>query len=398
NNNNDILAANLFDLGCLLSQGTKFSEKNVMKCSEDVYVRPKGGLANKAGFYRDTFKTFLGCDSIILTNLVNYQTESSVFSKNLCKGDGSDFLIGDTLYNEMRPQGLLPLQNRLGCDSFILVRLTYNPTHNVDVNLVKCSNSDFEYKVGNDLYNFKKPNGKTIVKNRFNCDSTVNVNIDFLRLDTTIIYETICINKTLNYDQKEYDPDSIYQIIKTGSDDCDSLISLQIKSFRIPEIAIDTNITIRQYETYVFKNTTEENLIFKWNADEDFSCFDCLNPSVRIKNYSNKFLLEIIDQYFCNYSFDIIPKYVCDPIFPNIFNPFSTNNSKFELKNDCPLNLIEFKIFDRFGNLVYISKEEPLWDGTFNQKVVLPGVYSYTIKTINDNEIQWFVGDVTVVY
>lgn len=398
NNSNDILAANLFDLGCRLSKGTIFKENPILKCIEDFYIRPNGAYAYDEGIYQDSFKTFLGCDSIVVTILSNYPPDGSLFSKNQCKGDGSSFVVGEVTYNELNQNGLQNFINKYGCDSLILIDLKYYPTSEVSVDFTKCANSGFEYKVGNDIYSYTNPTGKSKIKNRYNCDSFVNVVINYIELDKTTISEIICKDQTFSYDEVGYQPDSIYNIVKRGSDDCDSLITLQIKSYPLPDIDIDTSVKVRQYQKYEFNNSAQNNLDYEWTTDEDFSCFDCLNPSFKPKKYPPSFFLQITDEYFCNYNFEIIPEYVCQPIFPNVFNPQSINNSFFELKNDCPINMLLFQIFDKNGNLVYTNKNEPKWDGTINGKYVLAGVYTFVLKVNSEDGIQHIVGDVTVIY
>jgi len=94
-----------------------------------------------------------------------------------------------------------------------------------------------------------------------------------------------------------------------------------------------------------------------------------------------------------------------DIFIPNVFSPNDDQvNDKFILSfdGDQQIIAIEGSIFDRWGNLVFSSKEDPFeWDGRFKDQEVMPGVYVYLIKLtyILDGEErqELLAGDVTVV-
>lgn len=74
------------------------------------------------------------------------------------------------------------------------------------------------------------------------------------------------------------------------------------------------------------------------------------------------------------------------PVFyiPNIFSPDQNGiNDLFTVATDLPENVLRMQgsIFDRWGNLVFSSNENPFtWDGTFDQEKMMAGVYVYMIK------------------
>ena len=80
-------------------------------------------------------------------------------------------------------------------------------------------------------------------------------------------------------------------------------------------------------------------------------------------------------------------------------------NDNFTLfGNDNVLIIREFRIYDRWGELVFFTKDIPHsqielgWDGTFKGKEVELGVYVYyfEIETVN-GEIMNYAGDLTVI-
>lgn len=94
-----------------------------------------------------------------------------------------------------------------------------------------------------------------------------------------------------------------------------------------------------------------------------------------------------------------------DIFIPNIFSPDGNGiNDLFSVSFGPDLMVIsmEGSIFDRWGNLVYTSKDIPFqWDGYFAGKEALPGVFIYLIKyTFMDGSVEReevVSGDVTLV-
>ncbi len=91
---------------------------------------------------------------------------------------------------------------------------------------------------------------------------------------------------------------------------------------------------------------------------------------------------------------------------PNIFSPNGDGiNDKLEIfKNKIPLTLGQISIFDRYGNMVYNTKNYEFnnsidgWDGTINGKSVVPGVYVLLIEYTDFlGERQIIKSDITVV-
>ena len=56
-------------------------------------------------------------------------------------------------------------------------------------------------------------------------------------------------------------------------------------------------------------------------------------------------------------------------------------------------------IFDRWGNKLYESTDlNPTWDGTYQNKKLLPAVYVYMIKGVcKDGEQVIFANDITLI-
>jgi len=92
---------------------------------------------------------------------------------------------------------------------------------------------------------------------------------------------------------------------------------------------------------------------------------------------------------------------------PNVFTPDGDgNNDRFFIKDGMNLKYIKtFKIFDRWGELIFSdgeftfeNRKDHYWDGKFNGKDVMQGVYVYYIEFIWSDKKEDFVsGDITVI-
>lgn len=106
---------------------------------------------------------------------------------------------------------------------------------------------------------------------------------------------------------------------------------------------------------------------------------------------------------------DILPDQDCPtgPVFyiPNVFSPDENSiNDVFTIYTDMPSNVISMTgtIFDRWGNLIYSSTENPFtWTGKLNDEPMNPGVYVYVIHIrymgLDGEEEVMFSGDVTLI-
>lgn len=110
-------------------------------------------------------------------------------------------------------------------------------------------------------------------------------------------------------------------------------------------------------------------------------------------------------------TFDVVQDTDCDfdvsgeIYIPNIFSPDGDGiNDLFSMVpgSDVIVTAIDAKIFDRWGNMVFSSKEIPFeWNGFFDGEILQAGVFVYTIHVnwiINGEEMQKdFTGDVTLL-
>jgi len=101
------------------------------------------------------------------------------------------------------------------------------------------------------------------------------------------------------------------------------------------------------------------------------------------------------------------PYCACSVYVPNVFSPDgngSPDNETFRpfLPSDCNFTDYTFRIFDRWGKLVYESENpEESWDGTFNGQPLAANVYVYILKVDfaeeQEGKSEMITGDVALI-
>ena len=88
-------------------------------------------------------------------------------------------------------------------------------------------------------------------------------------------------------------------------------------------------------------------------------------------------------------------------VIPSAFTPNNDGrNDEFRLINIHHQKLLEFDVFNRWGQMVYHNSTDPSkgWDGTFNGQPQDIGIYHYSITlALPDGTSKEYKGDVTLL-
>lgn len=145
-----------------------------------------------------------------------------------------------------------------------------------------------------------------------------------------------------------------------------------------------------------------------WTPDYNLSDPSILQPDANPYR-TTRYLLTVVQDGTGCFATDEMTVFVNanrDLVIPNIFTPNSDGiNDYFTAYNvKAAVEIEELKIYDRWGNLMYETRNIPLgdprlgWDGKFKGQKVNPGVYVYLFKVrFLDDEVLPFAGDITVL-
>ncbi|MCB0644662.1 MAG: gliding motility-associated C-terminal domain-containing protein, partial [Phaeodactylibacter sp.] len=136
--------------------------------------------------------------------------------------------------------------------------------------------------------------------------------------------------------------------------------------------------------------------LYRWQDGSDLPFYVIDKPgtySVSVFNQCEEVVQEI-EVFECEH---------CDVYWPNVFSPdFDGVNDRFFPQSDCPLDNFQLQIFDRWGALVFSSKDpSDGWDGTYQGEKANMGTYIWWSRfTVIENELPRTVeasGGITVI-
>ncbi len=176
------------------------------------------------------------------------------------------------------------------------------------------------------------------------------------------------------------------------------------------DLGIDMTIELGQNtDLLAVTNGGRGDMAYTWTPASDsvwLSCLDCVNPSVINLLFQHEFTVAVKDSVGCIARDEIIimlekPRRV---FVPTGFTPNGDQTNDILLthgqKNTKVLN---FRIYDRWGELVYEAKNFLLndvsgWDGTFRGKPADPGVFVWLLEVeYMDGAQEVFRGNTTLI-
>ena len=195
------------------------------------------------GTYYDSFKTYQGCDSIVATRLNHNPTFNTELDIDICDND-SIFLQKAWRRTTNSYYDTFPSQ--LGCDSFVKVNLTVNPTYLITRNVAICGGESiflggaFQFFEGDYYDTFATIHG---------CDSIIMTSLSINPTYVTPINLTICGGDSiLIFNKYRKAAGNYYDTLHTKLG-CDSIIEARLNVLpfyvRTVPVAICDNDSIR---------------------------------------------------------------------------------------------------------------------------------------------------------
>ena len=434
---------------------------------------------SSSGNYSDTFISYLGCDSIVITHLTIHSSDSIYVNRTICKND--TFTIGGYRFYS-NGDYTIHLSSTYGCDSIIFLHLQLvNPTfvlqnimlcHDsiysihghrylttgdyldtltgylgcdslVETNLFIASltiiNIDTSKCVGDSFFTIRITSDTTFTTsllNSFGCDSIiVNYHIKALsNLPLSLTKdEHICLGDTL----KLYaygGATGLYSWSPTlylDCSDCASAVTIPlsdivyfVKTENCLHDTITDSVQIKVHLPPIGSILNRDTTIYRGQAIDLNFDYDSLSPLLSSvffnaeKEYCNNcnhfyfhpyetgfYYFSIINEFGCllNDSIEIIVDVDCDNRtieIPNFITPNNDGaNDLFAIKNYKGVPVLSIDIFDRWGeNLFHTTNEKDSWNGIFRGQLVPAGVYVYQIRTnCIDAHSNILYGNITVL-
>jgi len=172
-----------------------------------------------------------------------------------------------------------------------------------------------------------------------------------------------------------------WYIVQVENDYCYSTDSAYLGIKTIPMIGLPEDTTLCEGETMHFDFI---------NGDNSYVWQDSIIDSSFSLNEEGIYSLQITNE--CGSSEFTMRVYLedcsCTLYIPNVFSPGNGGiNETFEVFPDCELVYFSMKIFNRWGQQIFESKDvEDEWDGTLNGQPLPQDVYVYKFEYSFDQE------------
>ena len=191
---------------------------------------------NTNGNFQDILIAANGCDSIVNLDLTILEVPSSNLQALIC--NGSSFEIGSSSYTT---SGFFvdTLTAVNGCDSIVSLDLFVAPNPVTDIIQSICIGS--EYVVGTETFTASGAY-QVILPSQYNCDSTINLNLTVTDFYETNLNEEICEGESFQIGVIDYEESGNYSQTFTSSDNCDSIVNLNLIVHTIPVTNLDESI------------------------------------------------------------------------------------------------------------------------------------------------------------
>jgi gliding motility-associated-like protein len=121
---------------------------------------------------------------------------------------------------------------------------------------------------------------------------------------------------------------------------------------------------------------------FTWRPASALVNPQSLTPATIPLAQDTSFNLAVVDINGCTASDDVAVKVLHKLYMPSAFTPNKDGkNDVFRIPPGSSLNLKEFSVFDRWGNVIFKTKDiAEGWNGTFKGQDLVSGTYVYLIK------------------
>jgi len=343
-----------------------------------------GQTFSTAGQHQAIVTAANGCDSVITLNLSYYPILSGTINQSICQG-GSYVFFGQTLSNP----GVYSqtVQNAAGCDSIVNLNLTMNPVLSSTQNIAICPGESYTF-FGQVLSN--AGNYSQSLQNPAGCDSIVYLNLSIKPTTSSTVTYAMCEGLSYDFNGQTITTAGTYSATVLGSNGCDSIVTLEMTIYPIPEAPILINNSPLDCPGD-FLNLTAvpvANGSFSWTGPNNFTSLsqDTLFSAYPINMgiYS-----ATVTVNGCVSSSASIPVTITnifsfeDFVFPNVITPDTDGiNDKLDIQSYF-FTCFEFELFiyNRWGNLVFSHKfdEDPFEGKTADGTELSDGVYFYKL-------------------
>ncbi|MFN8284578.1 MAG: gliding motility-associated C-terminal domain-containing protein [Chitinophagales bacterium] len=361
-----------------------------------------GQTISAAGTYNDTLTTSLGCDSFVVLTLFVNPAPTTQIQQSICQGSSVVFnnqvLTEAGVYSDT-------LVTSLGCDSFVVLTLSINPTPTTNLNQAICNGTSYPFNG----QNISVPGVyiDTLVTVQ-GCDSFVVLNLTINSAPVTSFRQSICAGSSFEFNGKSITESGTYLDTLTTSLGCDSILSLSLTVLPTPVFdAVSDKSVANAGEQIQLNVTTAESLTYNWTPSTAVSNSTAQNPTATITQ-STWFVVEVTSvdgNTVCKTKDSVFVEFndlECnkDNVYlPNAFSPNGDGTNDIFIVRSAILKSGKLVVFDRWGTQVFETSDITIgWDGNYKGQPAQVDSYGfYFIGECTQGEKITLKGNVTLL-
>lgn len=338
-----------------------------------------GNTYSTSGTYAVTVTNPSGCDSTINLDLTLGTNTSETIDTIAC----TNLLINGQTYTTSGTY-TQTLVNATGCDSILTINYTRQSALATTIDSTSCTPIVFD---GNNISTSGTYTATFI--SAAGCDSVVTLNFTRTQADAVTIDSLAC--GSIQFDGNTLSASGTYTATFKNTGGCDSVVTL--------------NLTIQTVDTSL---TQSSNTLMANASGATYQWVNCADGQTLIgetnrsftASQSGSFAVEITENGCTARSscYDIISDFA----MPTVFTPNNDGeNDRFRPVNLDPTYVKTFRIYNRFGKLVYdnASWTDGGWNGTYEGEILPGDVFIYVLeyKFLSANEYTTYRGEVLLL-
>ena len=202
-------------------------------CNGDGYsVEVNGNTYNETTpTGTETIPSSSGCDSIVTITLDFNGVLMGSETYSGCNGDGYSVVVNGNTYDEATSTGVETITNPGGCDSTVIISLTFNNPSTGNELYDGCFGDGYSVVVNGNTYDESTPTGTEIIPNAMGCDSTITIALNFSNSVSGDELYHGCIgdgyNVVVNGNTYDEDTPTGMETIQSTSG-CDSIVTINL--------------------------------------------------------------------------------------------------------------------------------------------------------------------------
>lgn len=326
-----------------------------------------GNYLSDTGVYQDTLTSIpAGCDSVVFSEVNFKDVYSDTISANIC--DGDSILLLKNYYSTLGTFSDSIFIN--GClDSIRWLNLTILPTSSSIATYTICSGDSIMV------------NGKWVkqtgvyydsLKNSLGCDSIITTNLNISIPPTFTNTTNFCIGDSVLISGTYFYNDTILYDTLSSSSGCDSVI---VNTLNQGKILLNLDDTIFYCEdVYATLDAGNGFSSYLWSTGSS-------SPSI-LSNKEELITITVTDSFNCitTDSVRVLERCGAQIFIPSSFTPNDDGINDFFIFSADNVDKIDFKIFDRWGELVFQTKDKNIfWNGVYKNEALPQGIYLWIV-------------------